>query len=228
MLVKTRNVVLIVYTACRPGGRRRRAVRGGRSVLHGLIASLLLSTAPAYASGTSTHGPPLDHQGAAEQKYDIATPRRVAATTRLRGRTISERYATARRPTRRSFQLSDSDADLNAAYDPDKRIALESDTGSNGGELIASGIASWYSADRYNRRTSSGEVFNENAMTAAHPWLPMGTRVRVTLEGTNESVIVTINDRQGCKTRVIDLSKAAARELGILSRGVARVTLTRS
>ena len=65
-------------------------------------------------------------------------------------------------------------------------------------------------------------------MTAAHRWLPLGTRVKVTVVGTNASVVVTINDRPGATSRVIDLSKGAARELGILSRGLARVTLTRS
>jgi rare lipoprotein A len=93
--------------------------------------------------------------------------------------------------------------------------------------IIATGLASWYSADRYNKRTFSGVPFDEAAMTAAHPWLPMGTRLRVTLVGTDTSVVVTINDRQGSKTRVIDLSKRAARELGILERGIARVVLSR-
>jgi rare lipoprotein A len=96
------------------------------------------------------------------------------------------------------------------------------------GEVLAKGVASWYSADRYNQFTASGTRFDENAMTAAHPWLPLGTRVRVTLDGTNESVVVTINDRLGMRSRVIDLSKGAAKQLGILSRGLAHVILTRS
>jgi rare lipoprotein A len=95
------------------------------------------------------------------------------------------------------------------------------------GDVVGRGVASWYSADKYNKSTSSGVPFDENAMTAASPWLPMGTRLRVTLQGSNTSVVVTINDRQGTKKRVIDLSKRAARELGILDRGIARVTLTR-
>jgi rare lipoprotein A len=95
------------------------------------------------------------------------------------------------------------------------------------GDVVGRGVASWYSADKYNKSTSSGVPFDENAMTAASPWLPMGTRLRVTLQGSNTSVVVTINDRQGTKKRVIDLSKRAARELGILDRGIAHVTLTR-
>ena len=65
-------------------------------------------------------------------------------------------------------------------------------------------------------------------MTAAHTWLPLGTRVRVTVVGTNESIVVTINDRQGATSRILDLSKGAARKLGIIGRGTARVVLTRA
>jgi rare lipoprotein A len=63
------------------------------------------------------------------------------------------------------------------------------------------------------------------AMTAAHPWLPFGTRVRVLLAGSSHSVIVTITDRIYSTRRVLDLSVGAARELGIIGRGVAQVTL---
>jgi rare lipoprotein A len=101
------------------------------------------------------------------------------------------------------------------------------DTGTVG-DVIASGTASWYGSSWNGRRTSSGIPYDENALTAAHAWLPIGTRVRVTLEGSSQSVVVVINDRPGSRRIVIDLSKAAARELGILNRGVARVTLTRS
>ena len=62
-------------------------------------------------------------------------------------------------------------------------------------------------------------------LTAAHPWLPFGTKVRVTLAGTARSVIVTITDRLYYGSRVVDLSVAAARELGMINRGLAKVTL---
>ena len=62
-------------------------------------------------------------------------------------------------------------------------------------------------------------------MTAAHPWLPFGTRIRVTLLETGRSVIVTITDRLPSHRRIVDLSVAAARELGIIRQGVAMVTL---
>jgi rare lipoprotein A (peptidoglycan hydrolase) len=89
------------------------------------------------------------------------------------------------------------------------------------------GLASWYGGHRWHGgRTSSGSVYDQDALTAAHATLPLGTRVRVTLVGSGRNVVVTINDRPGTRRRIIDLSRAAARELGILERGVAMVTLT--
>lgn len=84
------------------------------------------------------------------------------------------------------------------------------------------GMASWYGPGFHGKRTASGERFDQHAMTAAHRTLPFGTRVRVTHKG--RSVVVRINDRGPfVHGRVIDLSKAAARKLGIT--GVAKVTL---
>lgn len=90
------------------------------------------------------------------------------------------------------------------------------------------GVASWYGGRHNGRRTSSGQTFDETLLTAAHTTLPLGTRVRVTMQDTGESVVVTINDRQPPKrVRVIDLSREAASRLGILRRGTAMVTLTK-
>ncbi len=89
-----------------------------------------------------------------------------------------------------------------------------------------SGEASWYGGRHNGRRTSSGTVFNDQEMTAAHATLPLGTKVRVTVQETGESVVVTVTDRQPPKrVRVIDLSRGAASRIGILSRGTAMVTL---
>ena len=89
-----------------------------------------------------------------------------------------------------------------------------------------SGEASWYGGRHNGRRTSSGTIFNENDMSAAHATLPLGTKVRVTMQETGQSVVVTITDRQPPKyVRVIDLSKGAATRIGLLSRGTAMVTL---
>lgn len=85
------------------------------------------------------------------------------------------------------------------------------------------GMASFY---WQGQKTASGESFDRSAMTAAHPTLPFNTRVRVTHVQTGRTVEVRINDRGPFKPgRVIDLSQRAAEELGITSRGLARVRL---
>lgn len=89
-----------------------------------------------------------------------------------------------------------------------------------------SGEASWYGGRHHGRTTSSGEVFNQDGMTAAHHRLPLGSRVRVTRTDTGSSVVVTINDRQPDHgRRIIDLSRGAASRLGLLDRGTGPVVL---
>ncbi|HEX6852699.1 MAG TPA: septal ring lytic transglycosylase RlpA family protein [Candidatus Polarisedimenticolaceae bacterium] len=89
------------------------------------------------------------------------------------------------------------------------------------------GLASWYGKAHHGQRTASGERFDMHALTAAHRTLPFGTIVRVTdLEGGN-SVNVRINDRGPFRRdRIIDLSYEAARKLGVVARGTARVEIT--
>ena len=88
------------------------------------------------------------------------------------------------------------------------------------------GTASYYGRAHQGRRTASGDRFDENELTAAHPWLPFGSKVRVTLQGTGRSVVVTITDRLYSARRVIDLSLAAARLLGIAHQGIGTVSLS--
>ena len=89
-----------------------------------------------------------------------------------------------------------------------------------------SGEASWYGGWHQGRLTSSGERFDQNALTAAHPNLPLGSRVRVTLRDTGRSVVVTVNDRLPPRPRrIIDLSRGAAARLGMVDQGVGDVTL---
>ena len=86
------------------------------------------------------------------------------------------------------------------------------------------GIASWYGGYFHGRRTASGERYNQNAMTAAHRHLPFGTRVRVVNLSNGQSTIVRINDRGPfIRGRIIDLSAAAAGEIGLRSMGIGRV-----
>ena len=91
---------------------------------------------------------------------------------------------------------------------------------------LGRGSASYYAAKFNGRRTASGEVFDNGAMTAAHRTLPFGSRVRVTNPGNGLSVVVRINDRGPfTRGRVIDVSRAAAQELGLIARGHAAVEL---
>jgi rare lipoprotein A len=88
------------------------------------------------------------------------------------------------------------------------------------------GLASFYGRAHHGRLTASGERFDMRAMTCAHRTLPFGTRVRVTDLETGRSVVVRVNDRGPyAESRVVDLSLGAARTLGIVERGVARVRL---
>jgi rare lipoprotein A len=87
------------------------------------------------------------------------------------------------------------------------------------------GKASYYGPAYDGRQSASGGRFDQMALTAAHPWLPFGTKVKVVLAGSSRSVVVTITDRMYSTRRIVDLSVAAARQLGIIRRGVAEVTL---
>lgn len=90
----------------------------------------------------------------------------------------------------------------------------------------SNGMASWYGPGFHGRRTANGERYNQYAMTAAHKTLAFGTRVRVTNLNNGRSVIVRINDRGPyIRSRVIDLSAAAARNIGMVNSGVAPVRL---
>ena len=94
------------------------------------------------------------------------------------------------------------------------------------GGAVGSGLASWYGPGFHGRRTASGEAFNAGALTAAHRSLPFGTRVRVVNKRNGRSVVVRINDRGPYgHGRVIDLSRAAARAIGIA--GLTPVSLAR-
>jgi rare lipoprotein A len=88
------------------------------------------------------------------------------------------------------------------------------------------GQASWYGHPHHGRRTTSGEVYDMNKLTAAHRTLPLGTRVLVTNLDNGRTVEVRINDRGPVRRdRVLDLSYAAARRLGALGEGVIPVSL---
>ena len=94
------------------------------------------------------------------------------------------------------------------------------------GDSTQKGIASYYADRLHGHVTASGERYDKHALTAAHNSLPLGTRVRVTSEASGKSVEVKINDRLYPRNkRVIDLSKRAARELGLARKGIGKVRI---
>lgn len=90
--------------------------------------------------------------------------------------------------------------------------------------LVETGIASWYGAPYHNRRGSNGEIYDMNAMTAAHRTLPLGSIVRVTSLESGKSAVVRITDRGPfIEGRSIDLSQAAAKQIGLVQKGTGHV-----
>lgn len=95
-----------------------------------------------------------------------------------------------------------------------------------GKEVRERGKASYYGSKYHGRTTASGERFNQNAMTAAHRTLPFGTKVTVKNLNNGKQVVVKINDRgPSSRSRTIDLSKGAAKKIGMIQEGVVPVEL---
>ena len=90
------------------------------------------------------------------------------------------------------------------------------------------GVASFYGQAHHGKLTASGRLFDQMGLTAAHPWLPFGTRLLVTIQSTGRSVIVVVTDRLYHDSRIVDLSLGAARQLGMISQGIAHVSLVRA
>ena len=89
---------------------------------------------------------------------------------------------------------------------------------------IAQGKASFYANKFHGRLTSNGEVFHQDSLTCAHRTLPFGTYLRVTNKQNGRAVIVRVNDRGPfVEGRIVDLSRAAAQQLGMIQKGVVRV-----
>ena len=88
------------------------------------------------------------------------------------------------------------------------------------------GFASYYADSLHGNKTASGERYDKDKLTAAHPWLPFGTRLLVTNLKNGRTVEVRVNDRGPfIKGRIIDLSRAAAKKLKMIRSGIAKVTI---
>ncbi|MDH2924669.1 rare lipoprotein A [Nicoletella semolina] len=106
------------------------------------------------------------------------------------------------------------------------KTAAKKSTISKSHTQIQTGIASYYAERFHGRKTANGEIFNMNAYTAAHKTLPLGSYALVTNLTNGRKVIVRINDRGPfVSKRILDLSKAAAKEIGSFRKGLARVQI---
>jgi rare lipoprotein A len=110
---------------------------------------------------------------------------------------------------------------------PVRASELRSVSASSGDEVgdVLSGQASYYANSLSGRRTANGERYNPKELTAASRSLPFGTRLRVTRVDTGKSVVVRVNDRGpfGHRKRILDLSRAAAKELDMIGKGLVEV-----
>lgn len=98
--------------------------------------------------------------------------------------------------------------------------------GKHVGDLLQKGTASWYGRPFHGRKTSNGEIYDMNGLTAAHKTLPFGTWVEVENRDNGRRITIRINDRGPfVRGRILDLSRGAAQELGILDQGIADVAL---
>ncbi len=90
--------------------------------------------------------------------------------------------------------------------------------------LVDTGVASYYHSKFQGRITASGELYDQEKLTAAHNRLPLGTMIRVTNLRNKRSIVVKVNDRLHHRNpRLVDLSRAAATKLGYIGRGITRV-----
>lgn len=95
-------------------------------------------------------------------------------------------------------------------------------------EFLEQGIASYYADEYHGKKTASGEIYNMNDLTSAHPTLPFGVLLLVKNLKNSRTVIVRVNDRMpDFKSRVIDLSLAAAKKLDMISKGTVEVKIYR-
>ncbi|MBN1761145.1 MAG: septal ring lytic transglycosylase RlpA family protein [Chitinispirillaceae bacterium] len=122
----------------------------------------------------------------------------------------------------RSVSQVDSGTTLQRSSAPVSTVASHTTTMS--GTFYQTGKATYYGNKFHGRKTASGERYDRNEFTAAHRTLPFGTRVKVTRLSNGKTVSVRINDRGPLKRgRVIDLSRAAAEEIGMIVEGVVDV-----
>lgn len=188
--------------------------------VRGVLASLLLASCSTELSGEKDAPPtpaPLSGQPEAGQH---SSP---AGSAEIHGQDDASQPSYTEEISDRSAQLKE------AKRAKDEHSNQNSDSPQSHYEQV--GEASWYGGPKFHEKeTASGETFNQNKLSAAHPTLPLGTKAKVTNLETGKSVEVEINDRgPSADGRAIDLSKSAARKIGIKKKdGTAKVKIEAS
>ena len=182
----------------------------------GVLSGLLVACAPlpmvdntaAEAAAPARNACELAQQsGAPRSRFCAPAPGKAAAASQAASGAAPRRAAETVAPAPDSAMARD------AAAEPAR-------------ERDEQGLASWYGPRFHGRRTASGEIYNRRDFTAAHRTLPFGTRVCVRSQLTGRAVVVRINDRGPfAMNRVIDVSQAAAQELGMQGLGIKPVEL---
>lgn len=197
----------------RAGLRRALAVAAVLAVLAGCAAPPASPPTPEVAPPVAVPKAPASSE----------TPGKVVAPAQERPRRRAGASSPSLAAPRPEAEL---EAELEAESAPSPALAEEGGATAADGVLVGRGVASWYGPQFHGRRTASGERFDRNEYTAAHRTLPFGSRVCVRSAITGKTVVVRINDRGPfAPGRVIDLSQAAAEELGMLGLGLKPVEL---
>ncbi|VEP14043.1 hypothetical protein H1P_2340003 [Hyella patelloides LEGE 07179] len=152
----------------------------------------------------------------------ILFPQSSVASTKNHGNLLQDRSSTITSNEVDVDRSSNNSDFLNA----DRSFSWSNEQTFQIAQQAYQGKASWYGPKFHGRLTANGEVYNSNSLTAAHRYLPFGTKVRVTNLINGRSVIVRINDRGPfIKGRIIDVSAGAARTLNMIHSGVANVQI---
>ena len=130
--------------------------------------------------------------------------------------------------TDQSFAVAPTRNETTPSNDSSRKTSIESDgqkkSSNEANKHALNGTASWYGSRFHGKKTASGEIYDQNKLTAAHKTLPLGSKARVTNLDNGNTVVVEINDRGPfVKGRIIDLSRAAAGALGLVETGTAPV-----
>lgn len=194
-----------------------------------LILLLSCSGSPRYTRATPQTNP-VHHPPGNYPAKSAKTNQKVASSS-------PSKKSTTRLPQTRSTgtKTAKKEIEIQTAFAPEMRIPsgpsmeppdeeIKEKLKNPDFSFYQKGMASYYSDKLHGRKTASGERYNKKALTAAHRRLPFNTIVKITNTRTRQSVVVRINDRGPfTKGRVIDVSRAAAEQIGMLKSGVANV-----